>query len=163
MKVYFDKSLYDLESEGHRYLLHNDVDKILSDAYSDLVDIEYDKRLVAEKIHTAISVKDVETIKCMHNDAIDFEYEFKIVEKDLKEILLENGYEVYESDLTFSLYVINDNGKEVRISDHKMSSYNTDCLYCKKYEIIDKYGVINRSDLEKNDIYISGNDYIFYL
>ncbi|HGO1493131.1 TPA: hypothetical protein ACK0CK_002763 [Staphylococcus aureus] len=163
MKVYFDKSLYDLESKGQRYLLHNDVDKILNDAYSDLMDIEYDKRLVAEKIHTAISSKDVETIKCMHENAIDFEFELEIVEKDLKELLLENGYEVYESDLTFSLYVINDNGKEVRISDHKITYYNADCFSYQEYEIIDKHGVIKRSDLEKYDIYISGNDYIFYL
>src|SRR5690606_26159408 len=115
MNVKFGNEVYDLELSGHRKLLHDAVNEVVSEL-DELSDEDYEE---LEEIHALISNQDVNGLVdgFFLNGDIYFE---KVVCNDLLEVALkEAGYSVEKSNVSRSIYAINDRGVEVRISDHK--------------------------------------------
>ena len=114
MEILFEDVVYDLEGRGFRKLLHQAVEEYVEGK-------EFTDEMLEELelIHDLISSKDF-------NGLIDGYFEHTgiaflevddnyILERALKNV----GYKVETSKVSRSIYAINDDGIEVRISDHK--------------------------------------------
>lgn len=114
MEILFEDVVYDLENRGLRKLLHQAVEEHVEGR--EFTDEMLDE---LELIHELISAKD-------YNGLIDGYFEhtgiifLEVDDNDILErALLNAGYEVQTSRVSRSIYAINDEGIEVRISDHK--------------------------------------------
>jgi len=116
MRVLFNEEVYELDIAGIRKSLHEEVDNIVYELDPELVDEFMDD---LEEIHELISAQDLEGL--LDGFFFNGEVDFGRVDEDdvLVDALKLAGYEVESSNVSRSIYVINDNGEEVRISDHK--------------------------------------------
>src|SRR5690625_1246345 len=112
MKILFKNEVYDLELAGMRKSLHQSIENI---------DVEITDEVLneLEQIHSLISGKDV--VGLIDGYFEHTEHLFLLVEEDdlLEDALRIAGYTVDTSKASKSLYAINDDGVEVRISNHK--------------------------------------------
>lgn len=104
--------ILDLNISGHRKLLHEAVEEHANLEREDAFDI-------LDEIHEAISNQDEE--KVMDTEYYELDLDMDVVEEDdiLEQALKNAGYKVEKSNISSSIYAINDEGKEVRISDHE--------------------------------------------
>ena len=136
MEIIFENEVYDLSLKGHRKLLHRAIED-----YIDKLDIEVVEYLdELEEVHSLISSQDAKRL--VNGFFMDGELCFFSVEEEnlLVNALNKYGYHFEKSNASRSIYAINDNGQEVRISDHKRPPivqngiYITDHYY--EHEII---------------------------
>lgn len=116
--IEFKNEVYDLEMSFERKMLHEALDEAVIEYYDGL---EMDEDAEAEQAdaHELISAQDEDGL---NNFMIGFSDVIftKVTDSDMLEgALKEAGYKVEKSHMSRSHYVINNEGKEVRISDHK--------------------------------------------
>lgn len=177
MQIRFNQLLLDLEIPGHRHTLHSELDEV-ADAFSreyesmtpdfDLDEFWND----IQKIHDLISAKDykaLETVTFTDNNVyMEWTHTFEVVEKDLHEVLIENGYEVVKSDASSSLYVKLD-GKEIRISDHKRPGYSAEgsigTILEHEYDaqLIKEDNEFTKTELEELGLEVKSDKTVFYM
>lgn len=147
MEIRFENEMYDLSLNGHRKILHN----VVEDAFSNLCDVEYDD---LDMIHSLISSQDVQglvngffcngDLTFMQADYSDY----------LVDALTNSGYSFEKSNVSRSLYATNDNGKEVRISDHVRPAIVQNGVYVGEhdysYQIIVKDNIVSINKLKEN-------------
>lgn len=148
MEIRFENEVYNLELAGHRRLLHQAIDEYVEDT-------EWTEELLAEMdtIHQLISNKDYEGL-------IDgyFEYtdcHFMAVEENelLEDALQSAGYKVESSNVSRSLYAVNDDGVEVRISNHKRPAVEQNGIWMEheyEKEIIVENNIVSLNTLKNN-------------
>ncbi|SFH68482.1 hypothetical protein [Pisciglobus halotolerans] len=117
--IEFKNNIYDLSIAGLRRMLHEALDE---EFYNVFEDPQEDEQEELQKAHELISAQDATKLA---EHMIGYDISFMLVkEKDMiEEVLKESGYEVEKSNVSRSLYAINDSGEEVRISDHKRPAY----------------------------------------
>jgi alkyl sulfatase BDS1-like metallo-beta-lactamase superfamily hydrolase len=105
--------IYDLEQKYERKLLKEALDQL---AYE--VDHE-DTEVILNRAAESIDNQDEDAL--LDTDLWELDITLQLIEKsELVANTLENaGYQVEVSNVSNSLYAINDEGREVRISDHK--------------------------------------------
>ncbi|MDW0113747.1 hypothetical protein QT711_11165 [Sporosarcina saromensis] len=108
--------IYDLTaSEYERKLLKESIDKLAYDNNPEYEELEE----LLEEVKSAIDAQDEEALLKSDLWEVDVNLE-KVNEKELVvNTLRAAGYQVEESNVSSSLYAINDNGDEIRIADHK--------------------------------------------
>lgn len=142
--IRFENEVYDLSINGLRKLLHDAVE-----SHIDELELEYSDFIFEEidQIHELISSQDINSL--IDDFWLDGDIYFSEVEQTdlLVEALIAAGYKVEKSNVSRSIYAINDNGEEVRISDHKRPAIEQNGIW---------------SDIEyENEIIVSDN--IVYL
>ncbi|MCS4486398.1 hypothetical protein [Staphylococcus americanisciuri] len=178
VRINGDGYLYDLEVPGNRYTLHTLIDEkkwAIEDEIEDSEELESLETEVA-KAHAAISAQDVKTLDEIYYDSFAGTLSFETIEYTLKDALEESEYSFEESQASCSLYVINDKGEEVRISDHKRPAHPVNDDYMEHtyapvemvdheypHEIINPQGEIQRWQLEDAGINLKSEDDVFYL
>lgn len=147
MLIRLENEVYDLEISGHRYLLHQKINEIADDFEADFYDEYYED---IARVHELISSKDKSSLinGFWANGEIIF---FDVEEGELLEnALAAAGYEVRKSNVSKSIYAINDENIEVRISDHKRPAYEHNGSWFEhEYdsEIIAKNNTVNGKQL----------------
>lgn len=124
MEILFEDVVYDLESRGFRKLLHQAVEEYVEGR--EFTDEMLDE---LELIHELISAKDYKGLidGYFEHTGISF---YKVDDNYILERALKSaGYEVQTSKVSRSIYAINDEGTEVRISDHKRPAIVVDGAY----------------------------------
>ena len=148
MEIRFENEVYDLELAGHRKHLHQAVEEFVEDEdWTDELMEELDE------IHELISNQDLHGLVngyFKYSDII-----FMAVEENemLKDALESAGYKVESSRVSRSLYAINDNGEEVRISNHKRPAVEQNGIWSEvKYEkeIIVEDNIVSLNALKEN-------------
>src|SRR5690625_316817 len=152
MKIRFENEVYDLECRELRRALHEEVDNYVYELDAELFD-EYQDDL--GEIHELISNKNIDGL--VDGYFFDGEVNFFTVESDelLFDALIQSGYEVEKSNVSRSIYVINDEGEEVRISDHKRPAVEQNGIYEEheyENEIIVKENIIKLAQLKAKGI-----------
>lgn len=116
--IEFKNEVYDLEMSFERKLLHEALDEAVNEYY-DGIEMDEDAEEEYQDAHDMISAKNESGLDGFLIGMSDIS--FSKVSKDelLKEALELAGYKVEKSHMSSSHYIINDEGKEVRVSDHK--------------------------------------------
>lgn len=116
MEIRLENEVYDLEIPYLRKLLHEHVENVFDKVVFEPEDEDYND---LEKIHELISAQDVNGL--LKGFFCNGNIHFTTVREDemLLNALKEAGYQVEKSNISRSLYAINDDGIEVRIADHK--------------------------------------------
>lgn len=119
--IKLNNELYDLSIAGLRKALHEEIDNLFWNQEGEYITEEMEEEL--QEAHDMISAQDEDGLDGFIIDGVDMDgnIHFEKVSEDayLEEALKEAGYEVQASNVSRSLYVMNDNGEEVRIADHK--------------------------------------------
>ncbi|MDC3414256.1 hypothetical protein [Terrihalobacillus insolitus] len=104
---------YDIEVKAIQKMLKSDLDELVHDLNEE---VDYD---VLDEAVEAIEVGDEQAL--VDTDLWEMDVNPVIIEKNeiVENVLVEAGYKVTRSNHGVSLYAINDNNEEVRISDHK--------------------------------------------
>src|SRR5690625_3184026 len=112
MRVRFENEIYNLEYSSDRRILHEVIEEYVGELEDEVLE-------ELELAHELISNKDVKGL--IDGFFVYSELVFLEVEENemLKDALESAGYKVESSNVSRSLYAINDNGEEVRISNHK--------------------------------------------
>lgn len=120
--IEFNGNIYDLENSAERKFLHEDLDTEFQTVYEEPTE-EAEEEL--QEAHSLISAKDAKGLSDM---LVGFDISFSLIKPEnmIAEALNSAGYHVEESNVSRSIYAINDNGEEVRISDHKRPAYQAD-------------------------------------
>ena len=148
MEIRFENEVYNLELAGHRKHLHQAVEEFVEDEErTDELMVEIDE------IHELISNQDLHGLVngyFKYSDII-----FMAVEENemLKDALESAGYKVESSNVSRSLYAINDNGIEVRISDHKRPAVEQNGIWSEiehEKEIIVNDNIVSLNTLQNN-------------
>lgn len=120
--ILFQNELYDLTLRGHRKSLYEELEDYL---YNETDEFNFFDEEEEEQFHN-----EYEELKQLIHDQNEKELSNTLLLSEYvnfiyvtEEITLENtltttGYEVVKSNVSRSLYAINDNGEEIRISDH---------------------------------------------
>ena len=148
MEILFEDVVYDLENRGLRKLLHQAIEDYVEGS-------EFTDEMIEELelIHNLISTKD-------YNGLIDGYFEHTgivFLEVDdnyiLERALINAGYKVETSKVSRSIYAINDEGIEVRISDHKRPAIVINGAYVGEHhyekEIITKDNIVYLRQLKE--------------
>lgn len=148
MRIKFENEVYDLESRHERYLLHQAT-------YEYTEELEWTDELEEEleEINKLISNQDYANL--INRYFFESDIIFLEIEEDglLEEALVSAGYKVESSNVSRSLYVINDDGEEVRISDHKRPAVEQNGIYTEhEYdkELIVKDNIVFGRQLRRN-------------
>ncbi|RKJ62830.1 hypothetical protein D7X33_26225 [Butyricicoccus sp. 1XD8-22] len=150
MEIRFNNEVYDLTINGLRKLLHDDVNSIFNEI-DEPTDSQYNE---LELIHEYISSKDIEALTS--DGFFEVEMFFELVHENdlLIEALKINGYSVESSNVSRSVYAINDKGIEVRISDHKRPAIVQNGMYIGEHdysiELIVDDNIVNGERLVSN-------------
>ena len=148
MEIRFNNEVYDLELAGHRRLLHQAVEEFVEDEeWTDELMVEIDE------IHELISNQDLHGLVngyFKYSDII-----FMAVEENemLKDALESAGYKVESSNVSRSLYAVNDDGVEVRISNHKRPAVEQNGIWMEheyEKEIIVENNIVSLNTLKNN-------------
>ncbi|MDT0112497.1 hypothetical protein QJV45_18675 [Listeria booriae] len=120
--IEFKKEVYDLTLPGLRKMLHDEVNEAFNALDGEVYD-RYEDELGT--IQTLISNQAANAL--VDGFWANGELTFTCVKENemLVVALCEAGYKVEESNASRSIYVINDNGQEIRISDHKRPAFQT--------------------------------------
>lgn len=145
MEIIFDNEVYDLSIKGLRKLLHREVSEFAAELY----EADYDE---LEEIYNLIENEDA--LGLIDGFFLGGEISFYAVESNdmLITALHEAGYVAERSNISRSIYAINDNGQEVRIADHKRPAIEQNGIYTDheyENEIIVKGNVIYMTDLQR--------------
>lgn len=161
MEILFENVIYDLENSGFRKLLHQAIEEYVEGR-------EFTDEMIEELelIHELISAKDYSGLidGYFEHTGISF---YEVDDNYILERALKNaGYEVQTSRVSRSIYAINDEGIEVRISDHKRSAIVVDGAYVGEHhyekEIIVKGDTIYLRQLKEADFSnLNRSEYIF--
>lgn len=148
MEIRFENEVYNLELNGHRRLLHEAIEE-----YVNGLEITDEILEELELAHELISNKDVKGL--IDGFFVYSELVFLEVEENelLEEALKEAGYEVQTSRVSRSIYAINDEGIEVRISDHKRPAVEQNGIYMDheyEKEIIVNNNIVYLNQLKAN-------------
>lgn len=110
--------VYDLKMSFERKLLHEALDEAVNEYYEGL---EMDEIIESEcqEAHEMISAKDESGLDGFLIGMSNLYFSKVHANELLKEALELAGYKVEKSNVSRSHYIINDEGKEVRVSDHK--------------------------------------------
>ena len=148
MEIRFENEVYNLELAGHRRLLHQEIDEFVEDK-------EWTDELMEEldEIHELISSQDLSGLVngyFKYSDII-----FMAVEENemLKDALESAGYKVESSNVSRSLYAVNDDGVEVRISNHKRPAVEQNGIWMEheyEKEIIVENNIVSLNTLKNN-------------
>ncbi|WP_341775888.1 hypothetical protein [Staphylococcus hyicus] len=160
MKIHFNGMIYYLNIDGHRYLLHNEVDEIAYDHIMRDLPNEEEVEALYEKlqlIHDAISNKEIEKLCELDLEDLDQTFRFNHVDHTLIELLKSANYNVEE--IRNDVYIIeNDEGQLVKLSDR---AHVTDCEY--KHVLISKNTTVTKKQLERMKLNnINSNEDTFY-
>lgn len=148
MEIRFENEVYDLELAGHRKHLHQAVEEFVEDEeWTDELMVELDE------IHELISNQDFDGLVngyFKYSDII-----FMAVEENemLKDALESAGYKVESSNVSRSLYAVNDDGVEVRISNHKRPAVEQNGIWSEvehEKEIIVENNIVSLNTLKNN-------------
>ena len=120
--IEFNGNVYVLENSFERKMLHED----LENAFAELYDPTEEAYEELQEAHDLISAQDVKGLDGLVIGTTDLVFQEVSQNVLLSEALKEAGYNVEESGGSLSHYVINDNGQEVRISDHKRPAFQTE-------------------------------------
>lgn len=148
MEIRFENEVYNLELRGHRRLLHEAIE-----GYVDELEMADEVLEELELAHELISNKD---IKGLVDEFFAYsELVFLEVEENeiLEEALKNAGYEVQTSRVSKSIYAINDEGVEVRISDHKRPAVEQNGIWMDheyEKEIIVNNNIVCLNQLKEN-------------
>ena len=148
MEIRFENEVYNLELSGHRRLLHEAIED-----YVDELEMTDEVLEELELAHRLISNKDVKGL--IDGFFVESELVFLEVKENelLEEALRAAGYEVQTSRVSRSIYAINDEGIEVRISDHKRPAVEQNGIWmdheCEK-EIIVNNNIVYLKQLKEN-------------
>lgn len=157
--IEFQNEVYDLSISGIRRLLHQEIEE----AFAELYEPDEEAYEELEKAHELISAQDAKGLAA-HDIAFEIFF-YEIAENDLlAEALEAAGYKVDQSNISKSLYVLNDHGEEVRIADHKRPAYQvsgqvgyTDHEYSN--QLIAEDNKITKQQLEHFNINLSKEEY----
>nr|WP_227662732.1 hypothetical protein [Listeria seeligeri] len=137
---------YDLTTSGLRRSLHSEVAEFFKQLDGEDYN-EYENEI--DEIQNLISMQKGEDLE--KGFWVNGDLAFYVIKNDafIKETLEKAGYEVLKSEVSFSLYAKNDEGKEVRISDHDRPAYEVNGDYVKHDDItiLVEKGEINSSRL----------------
>ena len=161
MEILFENVIYDLENNGFRKLLHQAIEEYVEGR--EFTDEMLDE---LELIHELISAKDYSGLidGYFEHTGISF---YEVDDNYILERALKNaGYEVQTSRVSRSIYAINDEGIEVRISDHKRPAIVVNGAYVGEHhhekEIIVKGDTIYLRQLKEAGFSkLNRNEYIF--
>ncbi|EAC2431462.1 hypothetical protein E3C06_02525 [Listeria monocytogenes] len=148
--IQLNEEIYDLTISGLRKALHDEVSEFFKNMDGENHE-EYGAEL--EEIQTLISEQNGVELEAgfWANGEIEF---LTVSEKDyVLNALQEAGYTATESNVSRSIYAINDLGNEIRISDHERPAFEVNGNYEKhEYEsqIIVAGNEINSNLLIKN-------------
>lgn len=157
--IKLNNELYDLTMRQTRALLHQKLDRLVYD--SEDITEEMEEELA--EAHELISAQDE---KALDNFMIGYDIYLESAPENtqLEEALKEAGYKVQGSNVSRSLYVINDEGEEVRIADHKRPSAPTvggnDVEHQYENELIVEDNKVNSEELSKFSIELEEGEYI---
>lgn len=161
MEIRFENEVYDLTLKGHRKLLHKAVEEYFYSLDIDYIDYMDD----LDEVQSLISSQDVNGL--VDGFFVDGELNFFEVEQDelLADALEQAGYSFEKSNISRSIYAINDNGQEVRISDHKRPAIVQNGAYVGDHhyelEIIIKDNIVNGHQLRMNGFSkLTKNEYL---
>lgn len=160
--IKFKNEVYDLERNFERKLLHEALDESVIEYYDGLEMDEEAEREV-EEAHEAISDRNEKALDGIIIGMSDVSFEEVSQNVLLEEALKEAGYIVESSNVSRSLYVINDKNQEVRIADHKRPAAPTiggnyvDHEY--DNELIIKDNKVTSSELSRYGIKLEEGDY----
>mgnify|MGYP001409750122 FL=1 len=148
MEIRFENEVYNLELSGHRRLLHEAIED-----YVDELEMTDEVLEELELAHRLISNKDVKGL--VDGCFVYSELVFLEVEENeiLEEALRNAGYEVQTSRVSRSIYAINDEGIEVRISDHKRPAVEQNGIWMDheyEKEIIVNNNIVYLNQLKEN-------------
>jgi maltoporin len=117
--IKFNGKLYDLEQSFERKMLHEDLDQEFYETYEEPTE-EAEEDL--QEAHQLISAQDLNSLD---KKFVGFDIQFELIEDKnmIVEALKAANYHVEESNVSRSIYAINDDGNEVRVSDHKRPSF----------------------------------------
>lgn len=120
--IEFNGNVYNLENSAGRKFLHEDLDTEFQTVYEEPTE-EAEEEL--QEAHTLISAQNAQGLSDM---LVGFDIGFGLIKPEnmIVEALKEAGYKVELSNVSRSFYAINDNGEEVRISDHKRPAYQVE-------------------------------------
>ena len=148
MEVLFENEVYDLENRGLRKLLHQAVEEYVEGR--EFTDEMLDE---LELIHELISAKDYHGLidgYFEHTGIVFMEVDDNYI---LERALINAGYKVETSKVSRSIYAINDEGIEVRISDHKRPAIVINGAYVGEHhyekEIITKDNIVYLRQLKE--------------
>ena len=110
--------VYDLEMRFERKLLHEALDEAVNEYY-DGIEMDDDSEEEYQSAHDMISAKDESGLDGFFIGMSDISFSKVTKNNLLKKALESAGYKVEKSNVSSSHYIINDEGKEVRVSDHK--------------------------------------------
>ena len=160
-----NNELYDLSIAGLRKMLHEEIDTLFWNQEGEYITEEMEEEL--QEAHDMISAQDEDGLDGFIIDGADMDGSiyFEKVSEDtyLEEALTGAGYKVEKSNASRSLYVINDEGNEVRIADHKRPAYEVNGLYTDhEYasELIVEGNAVTASELSRYDIHLEEGEYI---
>jgi len=145
MRVRFENEIYNLEYSSDRRILHEVIEEYVGELEDEVLE-------ELELAHELISNKDVKGL--IDGFFVYSELVFLEVEENemLKDALESAGYKVESSNVSRSLYAINDNGEEVRISNHKRPAVEQNGIYEKveyEKEIITKNNIVYLRQLKE--------------
>ncbi|EAG8241330.1 hypothetical protein B5P02_00940 [Listeria monocytogenes] len=161
--IQLNEEIYDLTITGLRKMLHDEVSEFFKNMDGEDYE-EYGTEL--EEIQTLISEQNGVELEAgfWANGELEF---LTVSEKDyVLNALQEAGYTATESNVSRSIYTINDLGHEIRISDHERPAFEVNGSYEKhEYEsqIIVAGNEINSNVLIKNGFSKLEETVIYYL
>lgn len=126
MLIAFKNDVYDLSISGLRRSLHTEVNDTFSELDGEEQD-EYQEEL--ETIHTLISEKNASKLEegfWFNGEAV---FSLTEAQEYLEISLKEAGYQVEVSNISRSVYVLNDQQEEMRIADHKRPAFEVNGSY----------------------------------
>src|SRR5690625_468110 len=148
MEIRFENEVYNLELIGHRRILHE-----ATEDYVDELAMTDEVLEELELAHRLISNKDMKGLVdgCFAYSELVF---LEVEENEILEEALRNaGYEVQTSRVSRSIYAINDEGIEVRISDHKRPAVEQNGIWMDheyEKEIIVNNNIVYLNQLKEN-------------
>lgn len=160
--IEFQNEVYDLKMAGLRKMLHTELDEAFGIAF-DGVEIDEDAEEELQEAHDLISDQNEDGLDGFIVGLTDIQFEKIAENKMLEEALKEAGYQVESSNVSRSLYVINDENQEVRIADHKRPAFETIGGNYEDHQYENEMTVENNAvisdQLENFEIYVEKGSY----
>ncbi|HEM1009345.1 TPA: hypothetical protein U0V34_002667 [Listeria monocytogenes] len=161
--IQLNEEIYDLTISGLRKMLHDEVSEFFKNMDGEDHE-EYGAEL--EEIQTLISEKNADDLEA--GFWVNGELEFSSISETayVLKALQEAGYTATESNVSRSIYAINDLGNEIRISDHERPAFDVNGNYEKhdyENQIVIVGNEINSNVLIKNGFSKLEETVIYYL